>query len=292
VDEAIAAGQERAFSDTQTRDALQSLVTATGDVTAATALLGPAQDIARLAGVDLATAADAVAKAQAGQDGALRKLVPGLEKGATAQDTLAAATAAAAGQADVYAASSAGMGDKASDAFGEISESLGSVFLPILDALLPVITSLLKVLATLVQAILPILTPLVKLLAGALKIVADVLVTLVGWLAKLVGWLSDAIGMVGDFIAKLNPLKDIKLPSLPFLSGASAPLPRAVALAGGVGRAGPDGFATSSGARAGVTINVYTTGDSIEQEQSVVRALRRVQRLNAGLVLPAAGRTA
>jgi hypothetical protein len=36
VEEAIAAGQERAFTDSETRDALQSLVTATGDVGLAT----------------------------------------------------------------------------------------------------------------------------------------------------------------------------------------------------------------------------------------------------------------
>jgi hypothetical protein len=74
VEAAITAGQDKAFTDTQTREALTSLVTATKDVTQATTLLGTAQDVARFAGVDLATAADAVAKAQAGQDGALRKI--------------------------------------------------------------------------------------------------------------------------------------------------------------------------------------------------------------------------
>ena len=291
VDEAIAKGQDRAFSDSETRDALQSLVTATGDVATSTDLLTQAQDIARFAGVDLATAADAVAKAQAGQATQLARLIPGLDKGASAADTLANASKAAAGQADLFANSTEGMSMRAGDSIGELSETIGSVFLPILDAIIPALIPILKALGTLITAILPILTPLIKLLAGALKIVADALVIVVGWLVKLVTWLSTAIGKVGDFLAKLNPLKDIKLPSLPFLSASSAAMPRAVELVGGIGRAGGEAFGVSSGA-GGVTFNFYTTGDSIEQEQAVMRALRRVQRLNAGLVLPAAGRTA
>ena len=276
VEEAIALGQARAFSDSETRDAMQSLVTATGDVTAATELLGPAQDIARLAGVDLATAADAIAKAQSGQDGALRKLVPGLEKGATASDTLAAATAAAAGQADLYAESSEGMQKRAGDSLGELSETIGSVFLPILDAIIPALLPIVEAFGTLVKALLPALIPLVKLLAGALGIVANVLVTVVGWLVKLVSWIGDAIGAVARFLENLNPLKDFKMPSLPFLSSSSSSTSGASTRAGG-----------SSSSVVSPTINVYTTGDSIEAERAVVAALRRVTRINGG-VIPAA----
>jgi hypothetical protein len=277
VEEAIALGQERAFSDSETRDALQSLVTATGDVTAATALLGPAQDIARLAGVDLATAADAVAKAQAGQDGALRKLVPGLEKGATASDTLAAATAAAAGQADLYAESSEGMQARAGDSLGELAETIGSVFLPVLDAIIPALLPILKAFGQLVTALLPVLTPAIKLLAGALKIVADVLVTVVGWITKLVDWIGRVLGPIGDLLSKLNPLANFKMPSLPFLSSSSS-------------SAGPAASTRAGGAGAAIvapSITIYTTGDSIEAERAVVNALRRVTRLNGG-VIPAA----
>jgi len=277
VNAAIAAGQDRAFTDSQTRDALQSLVTATGDVTTATGLLTSAQDIARFANVDLATAADAVAKAQAGQDGPLRKLIPGLEKGATATDTLAAASTRAAGQADLYAASAEGMQARAGDSLSELSETIGSVFLPILDAIIPALIPILKAFGQLVTALLPVLIPLVKVLAGALKIAADVLVTIVGWLTKLVTWLGNAIGEIGKFLDSINPLKGISLPSLPFLSGGSG---------GGATTRGVS--ATSGAVAAAPTINVYTTGDSIQAEQAVVRALRRVTRLNGGVV-PAVG---
>jgi hypothetical protein len=281
VDEAIAAGQERAFTDSETRDALQSLVTATGDVSVATEELKTAQDLARFAGVDLATAADAVAKAHAGQDGPLRKLVPGLEKGATATDTLAAASKAAAGQADIFANSTEGMAARGSDSFGELQETIGSVFLPILDEIVPALLPILKAFGQLVTALLPALVPLVKVLAGALRIVAEALSIVVGWLVKLVQWVGDAIGAIGRFLDKLNPLKDIKLPSLPFLNAAPA------ASSAGVGRSAA---MQSSASVAPATVNVYTTGDSIAAEQAVVRALRRVTRLNGG-VLPAVGWT-
>lgn len=286
VDEAIAAGQERAFTDSETRDAMQSLVTATGDVSLATEELKTAQDLARFAGVDLATAADAVAKAHAGQDGALRKLVPGLAKGATAADTLAAASEAAAGSADTYAASSAGMAAKSSDAFGEISETIGSVFLPILDAILPAVLPILKAFGKLIEALLPALIPLINLLAKALGIAADVLVTVVGWITKLVDWISRAIDSVGKFLDKLNPLKDFKMPSLPFLNTASGTGGAAPA---GVGRTAGT-TSTAAGGASGPVINVYTTGDGIEAAQTMARTLRRVARLNGGVV-PAVGWT-
>ena len=166
----------RAFSDDQTREALMSLVTATGDVTLATADLSAAQDIARFANVDLATAADAVAKAHAGQDGALRKLMPGLEKGATAADTLAAATAGAAGQADKYADSAQGLQERGADAFSEVGvQSDQLVVLPVIKELLPVIIPLLKSLGELVTAVLPLLTPILKLVASQLSVVVGVI---------------------------------------------------------------------------------------------------------------------
>jgi len=283
VEAAITAGQDRAFSDTQTRDALQSLVTATGSVTAATSELSAAQDIARFANVDLATAADAVAKAHAGQDTQLRKLMPGLAAGATAADTLAAASAAAAGQADAFANSAAGMQARGADAFGELTETIGAAFLPVLEAILPAVIPLIRAFGTLIQAVLPLLTPLLRLIGQALGVVVGIITQAVNILVRLVTWLGNAIGKLGDFLAAINPLKGISLPSLPFLSSAVAP---SVGLSvGAFADTRAAGGAVSS--RAAITVNVYTTGDSIEAERAVVRALTRSSRLNAGLAVPA-----
>jgi hypothetical protein len=286
VDAAIAAGQERAFTDTQTRDALQSLVTATGDLDLATEELAIAQDVARFANVDLATAADAVAKANAGQDGALRKLMPGLEKGTTATDTLAAATEAAAGQADAYADSTAGMQERAGDAFTELTETIGSAFIPILEELLPVIIPVIQQIAELVEELLPIMIPLVKASYMPFKILVNVLGFAVDVLMDLVNWLKNAIDQVGAFLESVNPFKDLKLPDIPFLSSGGG---RGSASRAGVGRSAVPLVAGEPGL-SGLTVNVYTTGDTIEAEQAVVRALRRVTRLNGGVV-PAVGWT-
>jgi len=267
VNDAIAAGQEKAFTDSETRDALQSLVTATHDVGTATDLLASAQDIARLAGVDLATASDAVAKAHAGNDKALRTLVPGMEKGASAMDTLANASKLAAGQADIYAQSAEGMQARGSDAFSELAETVGEVFLPVLDAVLPIVIQMIKLFGQLIKAVLPLLIPILKLVAAALTAVSGVLSTVVGWLIQLINWLSNAIGKIGEFLDKINPLKGLKLPSLPF----SAPATNVSGLQAGT-------QATSTGSSGGVIFNIY--GDPSVIEARVTKALRDYRRRN------------
>jgi hypothetical protein len=307
VDAAIAAGQAKAFSDTQTREALQSLVTATGDVTEATGLLSTAQDVARFAGVDLATAADAVAKAQAGNDGALRKLIPGLEKGKTATDTLAAAQQAAAGQADAFASSTEGSMAIAQDSFGELGETIGSAFLPIIAAIVPKLIPIIQKLGVLIEAVIPVLIPLVEGLAMELGLFVDVLVAVidvtvkviqwlgpklepilkaltaafgvvgdaikgvVGWLSDLLGWIGRAVGAIGDLLDKLNPLKGFSLPniSLPF----SAPAPAAPAARSGLG-----GARLAAAAPASSVVIHVSSADPGE----VVRALRRWAGNNGG----------
>jgi len=260
VEAAIAAGQEKAFTDSETRAGLESLIVATGDVGVATDLLTQAQDLARFAGVDLASAADAVAKAQAGQDGAIRKLVPGLEKGATASDTLAAASAAAAGQADIYADSAAGMGSRASDAFGEIGETIGAAFLPVLEEVLPELLPILKAFGELVTALLPLLIPLVKTLAFILGLVAKALATVVRDLVGFVTWVGNAIGAVGDFLEAANPFQNFRFPELPFGIGSAA-------TAGTRARSG------RSGGAAPVTINISGALDPEGVARSVSRVL-------------------
>jgi hypothetical protein len=268
VDAAIAAGQDRAFTDSETRDGLQSLVTATKDVGKATELLTQAQDLARFAGVDLATASDAVAKAYAGQDAKLVKLVPGMTKGATAMETLGNASALAAGQADIYAKSAEGMEARAGDSFSELSETIGEVFLPVLDAILPIVIQIIKLFGQLVKAVLPLLIPILKVLGAALTVVSSVLSVIVGWLIKLINWLTTAIGKIGDFLSAINPFKGISLPSLPFTASASE------ASVSGLQARSP------TGGSSGVNIHIY--GDPAVIEARVTKALRDyVQRNGA-----------
>lgn len=265
IDAAIAAGQEKAFTDSDTRAGLEHLITATGDTAKANELLTLSQDVARKAGVDLETASKAVAKAHAGSDGALRKLIPGMKKGASTADTLTEATRLSAGSADTYASSAQGMGEKGADAFGEIGETIGEAFLPIMDEVLPALIPIIKQFGELIKKILPPLIALIKLLAEGLRIVISVLSTVVGWIIKLVDWLGNAIGKIGSFLDSINPFKGISLPSLPFLSssaaGVAAPMARG-ARAGGMPGAG------------GITINVSGALDPEATARQILRILR------------------
>jgi hypothetical protein len=174
------------------------------------------------------------------------------------------------------------MQEQGANAFSELGETIGSVFLPVLQEILPVLIPILKQFGALVTAVLPLLMPLIKGLAMELSVMVKILSTVVGWVIQLVTWLTDAAGAVGRFLDSINPLKGIKLPSLPFLNSTTAMVGSA-----GVGR-GATASPTSTSSGGAPTIQVFTTGDGIEAEQAIVRALRRVGRINGG-VIPAYG---
>lgn len=134
INAAIKAGQAKAFSDSDVRAALIPLITATGNAAEAQALLGPAMDIARVAGVSLETAASALAKAHEGQAASLARLLPGLDKGANATETIANATLLAAGAAADYATTGVGQIALVTESFMELAEAVGVVFLPVITA--------------------------------------------------------------------------------------------------------------------------------------------------------------
>jgi len=262
IDAAITQGQNRAFSDSETRAALESLVTATGDVTKSTGLLVGAQDLARQAGVSLEQASDAIAKAYAGNDGALRKMLPGLAKGATAQDTITEAFRRSKGQADRFANSAEGIGARAGDALGELGETIGEAVLPVLDAMLPALIPIIQQLGKLIKAVLPILVPLLKLVAQWMGIVIDVIVKLVGWVSDLIKWLSDLLRPIGDVIdalASLNPFGGL----IAQITGGP-----------GVGSTDTGGV----GAPFNATFNIY--GDPAVVEATLVRVLNDYNRRN------------
>lgn len=297
IDAAIAAGADKAFSDSEVRAGLQPLITATGDADEANKLLATAMDVARFAGVDLETASKAVAKAAAGEDAQLKKLIPGLKKGATASDTIASAQAIAAGSADDYAESSEGMGKKSSNAFSEITETIGAAFLPILDALLPVVLTIVQALAEVVGVIVPLLIPAIKILATVLGKVLSVIVEVIKWLvpklAPAIKFVTDVwekeyemllkvievIKRVIDWVKKLIDwfsnikVPEIKLPSIPNF-GRSVPTAAFATDAATSRYAG----AGASGGAGNIIINI--NGDPITIERSVVQALRTYGRRN------------
>lgn len=126
VDKAIKKGQEKAFSDDATREALVRLTSVTGDAGKSLDQLGLVMDFARARGISLADSATVIGKVMGGNVGILQRYGIAIEDGATATEALALIQARSAGQADVYANSQLGQLDKMKDKWAELAESIGA----------------------------------------------------------------------------------------------------------------------------------------------------------------------
>lgn len=278
INAAIDAGAAKAFSDSEVRAGLDSLIIATGNADEANHLLAVSQDVARAAGVSLEVASAAVAKAHAGQDAALRKLFPGMEKQASAADTITEATRLSTGAADEYAKSAEGMGKQGSDAFGELTESIGQVFLPIMEAVVPALLPVIQLLAELIKELLPLLKPVIDIAVGGLKLFIEALTTVLGWIKQVI----DAVRSVIDWISKMV---DIARGAVSAVQGAiDAVNPFAVSTGGvpAMAELGAQAFgsrAVAGGGGGGTNVTVQVMSADPEQ---VVRAIRRWSRVNGG----------
>jgi hypothetical protein len=116
------------IADDKLRPAFQKLFIATGDVTKSNELMQIALDASAATGKDLDTVTQAMAKALAGSDTALVKLIPSL-KGA--KDPIAEMGAAFKGASTE--AANLDPYQRMQVIFGEIQERLGTALLPILD---------------------------------------------------------------------------------------------------------------------------------------------------------------
>lgn len=146
-----------------------------------------------------------------------------------------------------------------------------------------------RIITTAVAAIKAVFGTLAAILGGPFDVwlkvvrrVVDAIMGLFRGLASFIGGLFDKVSglakKIGDAIGSL--------PSLPF--GLAAVPPAAAMATPGLRAAGR----STGGGSGRITVNVYTTGDSMEAEQAVVRALRRANRLTAGVVsAPALGWT-
>lgn len=257
VDDAITKGQALAFTDSDIRAALIPLAQSTGDVESALGLMTTAQDVARLAGVDLETAAKAVAKANEGNTGALTRLVPALAGAAEGTDLVAEAQRLAAGQADTFAASTEGQLAASGIAFDELKETIGSAFLPVLDAIVPVLLPIIQKLGVLIaeilppliealgpvvdalgmfldltgevlRAILPHLIPLLRTMGDVMKKLAEFVGNAFDAVGDLVQGLRDLLKPIQDALGGLQDLLDFEMPSFDFpdLNPFSAPAPQ------------------------------------------------------------------
>jgi hypothetical protein len=150
-DEAIAASEsyitslqnQLGIADDELRPALAVLATASGDLAQAQTLLGLSLDVAAGSGKSLSTITSALSKAQNGNFTALQRLFPALDRNAIASGDLVAITQQLAGlyggAAQENANTFAGQMQILKLRFGEILETIGYRFLPILENLIQVI---------------------------------------------------------------------------------------------------------------------------------------------------------
>lgn len=130
IEDTLEARMKLGFSDDEQRDSLAKIVAATHDVNKALAVQRTAMDLARLKGISLAEAGDALIKVEGGQFRALKALGIQLPKNATAQDALNAVQKVAAGQAKDYAGTMSGKVLVAQVKVNEAMERLGYVIAP------------------------------------------------------------------------------------------------------------------------------------------------------------------
>lgn len=143
VSAVIKKGQDLAFTDDQTRDALARMAATTGSAQKAISLLTTAEDLARGKKIDLATASEVVGKVAAGNTAILSRYGIVLDKNASAEDALAALQKKFAGQAETYGATTEASIFKVHDAIDEWREGIGTAMGPAMGlvGLLPGLTS-------------------------------------------------------------------------------------------------------------------------------------------------------
>lgn len=123
---AIKQGQEKAFSDDQTRDALVKLNLATNDTAKSIEELGLVMDFSRAKGISLGTSAEVIGKVMGGNLGILSRYGIILDENATKEEALAAIQQRVAGQAQTYAETSLGRADVFKDRIDELTEAWGA----------------------------------------------------------------------------------------------------------------------------------------------------------------------
>jgi hypothetical protein len=142
VEESISAfSRQTAMADDQLRPALENLLRATGSLELSQQAMSVTADLATAKNIDMETASVAVAKALAGQTTALTKLDPSLkdviDSSSTADEIMQALEGSVGGAAEIFANTAEGGMKNFGIQLGELQESIGAAFLPVLEKLLP-----------------------------------------------------------------------------------------------------------------------------------------------------------
>jgi hypothetical protein len=131
IDQAIAKGQKRAFSDDQIRDSIVAVTNATHDAGKALNDLNLIEDLARARKIDLASATNIVIAVEEHRYGQLARMGIQLDANATREQALAALQAQSAGQADAFGKSNLGWLEQQKIRVDELTESWGYALGPL-----------------------------------------------------------------------------------------------------------------------------------------------------------------
>ena len=236
------------IADDKLRPAYQKLFLATGDVTKSQNLLAIALDASAATGKDLDVVSQAMAKALAGSDTALLKLIPSLKGSKTPIDDMASAFRGAATEAanlDPY--------QRMQVIFGEIQEKLGAALLPVLDdfAAWMATPKGQETLQEVADAAANVLTELTKTAKWA--------VANKDWLLPLVagvGVFKTTVTAIGTVTAAINGVTT----AINVLKAATGGSLLAALGAIGIGAVGAGVGGYQQGTTAGQTANIYSGG--------------------------------
>jgi hypothetical protein len=202
IEDLISSRERLGFSDDEQRDSLAQLLAGTNDVKEAQDLQALAMDLARLKGVDLATATDAVSKANAGSTRELKALGIEVDAGASKTEVFAAIQKAAAGQAEAYAKTTAGKWEALQIKIGDLVEDVGTFLLPIMETLLDfALNDLIPALAGIADVVGPVIGGAFAVMGGIITWwVQNIITPLITVLKKVVEWARAAFGWIGDVV--------------------------------------------------------------------------------------------
>lgn len=240
IEALIAKREALAFSDDELRESLSTLVTSTHSVSAAQDLQSTAMDLARLKGVSLAAASEALAKANNGSTKELKALGISVDDSADKTQVLAAIQKAAAGQAETYAKTTAGKWETLQHKFGDVVETVGGAVLPIFDAVASfAVDTLIPAIQAIADVVGPVLSGAFDLMGKAISFAID------NFVKPAIGIVQGLIGFVRDALKFLGILHDEPIPASP---------------PGSAGPRGPDERASGGPVAAGTAYRVGENG--------------------------------
>lgn len=190
------------ISDEAGAESFAKLLQITNDYTEAQKLATLAADLSIAKQIDLDTATKSIAMAMAGNTRVLKEFGIEVSDNATKQEVLGALMDRVGGQATAYGKTLQGQSDILKQSFGDMQESIGQAFAPIINKILPVITDLIVKFGKwasentkLVSVILAVGTALTGLITtlGLVGLAIGPVTTAFAALSGPIGWVTIAV---------------------------------------------------------------------------------------------------